>query len=267
MFSKLWAFVCAATLFAICPLHAAADGGAKPVFLYSRYYNAQGDNRYLRDGAFREALDLLTNEFEVKTSSAPLTRESLAGVKVVLIATPSDQPVGNGPRPPHMNRQDANAISSWVSKGGALIMMQNQENHNLEVRDMNLLLGRFGIEATNVYTDAKLLRIPSSNSVLGGLRWAYYTGNGLQLKPANPGRPKPLIPNDLSQKPAKGTRDTEGALVASATPGKGRVIVATDSGWICDWAFNGQGVGGVGFKEHDNQEIWLRMVRWAAGKK
>jgi hypothetical protein len=42
------------------------------------------------------------------------------------------------------------------------------------------------------------------------------------------------------------------------------VIVVTDAGWICDWAFNEKGVGGVALKGQDNWEIFHRLARWAA---
>ena len=71
--------------------------------------------------------------------------------------------------------------------------------------------------------------------------------------------------NDLKQKPIQGPRDTPGTLMATAEPGRGRVLVATDSGWIADFAFNGEGIGGVAIKEQDNWEIFHRLVRWVAG--
>src|SRR5437879_2775259 len=62
--------------------------------------------------------------------------------------------------------------------------------YNLEVEDMNKLLAQFGIQATNLYTDAKKLVLPKETPVIGGLRWAYYTGNLLLLDPTNPAKPQ-----------------------------------------------------------------------------
>jgi hypothetical protein len=140
--------------------------------------------------------------------------------------------------------------------------MENQENHNLEVEDSNKLLSRFGIQATNLYTDAKQLILPKSAPIIGGLRWAYYTGNLLLLDAAHPAKPRALVTNDLKQKPIQGPRDTAGVLMASAEPGRGRVLVVTDAGWIADWAFTGEGVGGVSIKEQDNWEIFHRLALW-----
>jgi hypothetical protein len=54
-------------------------------------------------------------------------------------------------------------------------------------------------------------------------------------------------------------------LLATAEPGKGRVVVVTDAGWITDDALSGKGIGGVAITEHDNWEIFLRLSTWAAG--
>ena len=155
-------------------------------------------------------------------------------------------------------------LTEFVGQGGGLIVSGNQENHNLEVEDMNKLLAQFGIQATNLYTDAKKLVLPKETPVIGGLRWAYYTGNLLLLDPTHPAKPRVLVMNDLNQKPPKGTRDQAGCLLAAAEPGRGRVVVVTDSGWLADWAFNEEGIGGVAIKGQDNWEIFRRLTRWAA---
>jgi len=142
--------------------------------------------------------------------------------------------------------------------------MGNQENHNLEIEDTNKLLSRFGIQFTNLYTDAKKLIIPEPVPIIGGLRWAYYTGNLLVLEAGHRAKPRPLVTNDLKQKPLKGSRDQEGVLLATAEPGRGRVIVVTDAGWITDAAFNEKGIGDVAIKGQDNWEIFRRLAGWAA---
>lgn len=238
----------------------------KPVFLYSRYFNARGEARYLPDGNFRDVLQRLERHFEVRTHDQPLDARSLAAVKVVLIANPSDEAVAGNPPPHHVDAVDTRALKAFVEAGGALIVMGNQENHNLEVKDMNRLLREFGLQFTNSFTDAKLLPLPSSTPIVGGLRWGYYTGNLVLIDPAHPAKPRGLIMNDLTVKPAKGGRDQAGALLAVAEPGRGRVIVSTDAGWICDWAFEEKGVGGVALKGQDNWEIFRRLSLWAAGK-
>jgi hypothetical protein len=242
----------------------AADTKNKPVLLYSRYYNAQGENRYEPDGAYKQVIQRLRGDFEVRVHNKPLTRETLADVKLLLIVNPSDKAVRNNPAPPHVSDADIKVLTGFAQNGGGLIVSGNQENHNLEVEDMNKLLARFGIQVTNLYTDAKKLVLPKETPVIGGLRWAYYTGNLLRLDSANPTKPRAVVMNDLNQKPEKGARDQAGCLLATAEPGKGRVVVVTDSGWLADWAFDEQGVGGVSLKGQDNWEIFRRLTHWAA---
>jgi hypothetical protein len=250
---------------AIVPVPAADNlASGKPVLLYSRYYNAEGETRYLPDGTFKDVLGRMREHFDVRVHAKALTKETLADVRLVLIANPSDKAVGNRPAPPHFSPADIRSITRFVEAGGGLIIMGNQEDHNLEVEDTNKLLVGFGIQFTNLYTDAKQLILPQETPVIGGLRWAYYTGNLLRLDSAHAGRPRPLVPNDLAQRPLKGTRDQPGVLLATADPGKGRVVAVTDSGWITDDALSGKGIGGVSITEQDNWEIFLRLANWAA---
>ncbi len=238
----------------------------KPVFLYSRYFNAPGENRYLPDGNYKEMLELLGKEFEVRVSDQPLNAGNLKEVNVVLVANPSEKAVGKNPAPHHVDQNDIREITRFVQNGGGFIVMGNQENHNLEIADMNKLLALWGIQFTNLYSDAKKLVLPQNAFLIGNLRWAYYTGNLLLLDQKNPAHPLPLVMNDLSQRPEKGERDQAGVLMAGARPGKGHVLVVTDAGWICDWAFHEQGVGGVAIKGQDNWEIFRRLALWCAGK-
>ena len=255
------------TLLLFCvsgPAGCAAGSSAKPVFLYSRHFNAPGETRYLPDGTYQQVLTNLRRDFEVRVHDQPLTRESLAGVKVVLIANPSDQAVGQNPPPHHFSAADIEVLSAFVENGGGLIIMGNQENHNLEIEDTNKLLARFGLRFKNLYTDAKQLVLPKDTPIIGGLRWAYYTGNLVAIDGAHPARPHPLVINDLSVKPLGGPRDQRGALLAVSNPGRGRVVAVTDAGWITDTALDGRGLGPVAIKEQDNWEIFRRLALWSA---
>jgi hypothetical protein len=246
-------------------LAADSEPRAKPVLLYARYYNAEGESRYLPDGTFKAVLGRLREHFTVRVDRQPLTAESLADVKLLLIANPSDKAVGNHPPPPHVSPSDVKTLTGFVEHGGGLILMGNQENHNLEVEDVNKLLARFGLQFTNLYTDAKQLILPKQTPVIGGLRWAYYTGNQILLESRHPARPRALVVNDLAQKPIQGPRDQPGVLLAMAEPGAGRVVVVTDSGWITDDALSGKGIGGVAITAQDNWEIFRRLTQWTAG--
>jgi hypothetical protein len=251
----------------IADLTAADSPAKKPTFLYSRYFNAVGETRYLADGTYREILARLRDEFEVRVDSQPPNAQTLAGVNVLLIANPSDKAAGTNPLPPHVTAADIDALTRYVEQGGGLIVMGNQENHNLEIADMNKLLLRFGLQFTNLYTDAKKLVLPRETPVIGGLRWGYYTGNLVLITPDHPTKPRPLIFNDLSQKPLNGPRDTPGALLAVAEPGRGHVVAVTDAGWISNDALSDKGIGGVSVNGQDNAEIFRRLAHWAAGTK
>src|ERR1041385_981266 len=143
----------ALTLASLCAINLrAADSPPKrPVFLYSRYFNALGEARYLPDGGYKEVLTRLRNEFEVRVHSEPLNERTLAGVNVLLIANPSDQAAGTNPPPPHVSPADIGVLTRYVEQGGGLIIMSNQENHNTEIADLNKLLFHFGLQFTNRY--------------------------------------------------------------------------------------------------------------------
>src|SRR5438034_4411132 len=185
---------------ALAPVAALPAADAKPVFLYSRHFNAPGEDRYLPDGNYKELLRRLANDFDVRLNDQRPTAEKLAGVKVVLIANPSDQAVVNHSPPHHFDAHDIAALTDFVKHGGGLIVMGNQENHNLEVEDTNKLLGQFGLRFTNLFTDAKLLPLARTTPILGGLRWAYYTGNQVRVESSHPAKPRELAMNDLSIK-------------------------------------------------------------------
>ena len=246
---------------------AAAAESAKPVFLYSRYFNAKGEGRYLAAGQYRDVLDRLGGDFQVRVNDLPPNAETLKGVAVVLISNPSDKPAGKNPPPHHVSPQDVTEMTHFVRDGGGLIVMGNQENHNLEITDFNKLLGEFGMRFENRYTDAKQLIIPKDVAIIGGLRWAYYTGNQVVVDPHNSSRARPLVLNDLDQRPLGGKRDEKGTLLAIAEPGKGHLVVVTDAGWITNDALSGKGIGKVAIKEQDNWEIFLRLTIWAAASK
>lgn len=240
-----------------------ANAADKPVFLYSQYFNAPGENRYAADGNYSQILESLEKQFEVNVSDN-LDQATLAGAKVMLISNPNEKAHGTNPPPNHIKGQDAIDLYNWVQRGGGLILMGNQENHNLETQHMNEFLRLVGLKWTPNYTDAKRLALPDGLPVLGGLTWAYYTGNQVQITEGHPSKARCLVANDLDQPTAAGKpRDVEGCLLGIAEVGKGRVVLVTDAGWIANWALNDKGIGGVAIKEHDNTEIFIRLAEWA----
>lgn len=255
-----------AALLALPLTLAAAESTKKPVLLYSRYFNAVGETRYLPDGNYKEVLTRLRGEFEVRVHAEPLNAKSLAGVNAVLIANPSDKAAGTNPPPHHAAAPDIAALTQFVQAGGGLMILGNQEAHNLETTNLNRLLAQFGLQLVDKHTDIKLLPLPKTTPVIGGLNWLYYSGDQVVLTAGHSAKPRALVSNDLSIKPINGPRNEPGCLLAVAEPGKGRVVLVTDAGWITDDSLAGKPIGETTVKGSDNWEIMRRLSRWAAGR-
>jgi gluconolactonase len=240
---------------------------AQPVLLYSRYFNAEGEARYVPDKDYSEVLQRLGETFEVRAEQAEPTSALLDGVDVVLISNPSHAAAGDHPAPPRFSAAMIDRLEQFVQSGGGLIVMGNQENHNLEIETTNQLLGRFGMAFEETFTDIKALPVPEDTPMIGGLKWGYYSGNLLVLNSGHPAKPTALVENDMRQPLLKGTRDATGALLATATLGKGRVIVATDAGWITNTVLSGPGIADVKIDGHQNFEIFRRLAYWAAANR
>ena len=238
----------------------------KPVLLYSRYFNAIGETRYQPDGNYKEVLTRLRGEFDVRIHAEPLTPKTLAGVSVVLIANPSEKAVGTNPPPHHVAAPDIAALTQFVSAGGGLIVLGNQEAHNLETQDLNRLLAQFGLQLLDKHTDIKLLPLAKATPIIGGLNWLYYSGDQVVLTPGHAAKPRALVNNDLAITPLNGPRNEAGCLLATAEPGKGRVVLVTDAGWIAEDSLAGKLSGTLAPKPNDNWEIMRRLSRWAAGR-
>src|SRR5688572_2689599 len=57
-------------------IRAAEAAAKKPVLLYSRYFNAVGETRYLPDGSYKDVLEKLRADFEVRVHAEPLNRRT-----------------------------------------------------------------------------------------------------------------------------------------------------------------------------------------------
>jgi len=244
-----------------------APPATKPVLLYSLYFTAKGQEEYTPDGPFSEVLERLKGDFEVRVSGDPLNGRTLRGVKVVLIANPSDKPIKDGPPPNHVSQKDIHTLANFVQGGGGLVFLSNQtEAHNCEKKDSNLLLEHFGIRVTEYTLGVKKILIPRRAPVIGGLRWAFYYGSILDVDEAHYLRPRVLVWNDPDNppQPGKGAAGMKGPLLATVQVGHGRVVVTGDTGWVAKWGLlEEEPLGTV--KGQDNWEIFRRLARWAAG--
>lgn len=251
-----------------------ADGSttvSRPRWLYTLAYHAEGDPRYLPDGDYQELFRRLSVDFEVETTKARPTPAGLRDVSVLFIASPNDKAVGNGPPPGHVSADDARAILDFVRAGGGLVLLHNQDagDHNVEIDDLNQLMMPVGLRFTRVLVPFKGLTFGAQLPLVGGQRWAFYAGCGLE-RFAAPGVTTSLfVENDLTQRPLR-PKDTDvrSGMLAANLLGEGRVVVATDSGWATGWAFDETGVGVSAtaplIKGQDNWEIFHRLARWAA---
>ena len=77
-------------------------------------------------------------------------------------------------------------LRKLAEQDGGLIIMDNQENHNLQCVNLNKLLARFGLEFSTRFTDTKRIVVPKEAPIIGGLAWGYYNGNQVTLTRVTP---------------------------------------------------------------------------------
>lgn len=150
------------------------------------------------------------------------TAENLRKANVYIIVDPDH--VKDNPQPNYMTPEYATVISNWVKAGGVLLLMGN-DSANCELKQFNLLAGKFGISFTDVSRNMVKddvfsmgeVTVPAHNAVFKQRRMFLKEISALSVKaPA-----KALI------------EDKDGVIMAVATYGKGRVLVVGDP-----WLYN-----------------------------
>lgn len=150
------------------------------------------------------------------------TAENLRKASVYIIVDPDH--VKDNPQPNYMTPEYATVISNWVKAGGVLLLMGN-DSANCELKQFNLLAGKFGISFTDVSRNMVRddvfsmgeVTVPAHNAVFKQRRMFLKEISALSVKaPA-----KALI------------EDKDGVIMAVATYGKGRVLVVGDP-----WLYN-----------------------------
>src|SRR5215208_6752614 len=94
---------------------------------------------------------LADRDFDVlPNDERPLTRETLAGADVVVIAHPSDSKweATTNSRAPRLRDDEVDALEEFVRGGGGLIVLGETEQDKYG-NNVNALLTRFGIEVEN----------------------------------------------------------------------------------------------------------------------
>ena len=216
---------------------------------------------------------LAARDFEVLSSAGrPLTRETLAGADVVVIAHPSDPKweATTGSGRPVLRDDELDALEEFVRGGGGLIVCGETEQDKYG-NNLNVLLARFGIEVENrtVQDYEHNRRAPSW--VLADLPAGLANGSGANGAAGGPAtvdllarvhracfyRAGTLALHDGAHVVAR-TSDTAsppGAPLAAVTRhGSGRVVVLADSDLFGDDCIG----------ELDNSDLWLNLVYWAA---
>ncbi len=97
------------------------------------------------------AATLAARDFDVlPNTDRPLTRETLAGADVVVIAHPSDPKweATTNDRAPRLRDDEVDALEEFVRGGGGLIVLGETEQDKYG-NNLNALLARFGIEVSN----------------------------------------------------------------------------------------------------------------------
>jgi len=224
---------------------------------------------------------LASRDFDVVPNvERPLTRETLAGADVVVIAHPSDPKweATTNSRPPTLRDDELDALDEFVRGGGGLIVLGETEQDKYG-NNLNVLLTRFGIEVENrtVQDYEHNHNAPSwvladlGDGATNGTAAAAAAESASESDTDGPDtvdilarvhracfyRAATLTLHDGARVIARtsSTATPPGApLAAVAEHGTGRVVVLADSDLFGDDCIG----------ELDNEALWLNLVYWAA---
>ncbi len=210
------------------------------------------------------AEELAKRDFEVIPNvDRPLTRETLAGADVLVIAHPSDPKweATTNSRPPRLSEAELDAIQEFVRGGGGLIALGETEQEKYG-NNLNDLLVRFGIEVSNSTVQDYEHHLAAPSWVLPEL--ASGDGGDLEgvdllarVEQACFYRSGTLALHDGAHVIARSspTASPPSAPLAAVTRhGEGRVVALADSD-----LFGDDCIGNL-----DNESLWLNLVYWAA---
>ncbi|MEK6327463.1 MAG: DUF6421 family protein [Actinomycetota bacterium] len=225
------------------------------------------------DSSYAVAAETLANrDFEVlPNAERSLTRETLAGADVLVIAHPSDPrwEATTNTRAPRLSDHELDAVEEFVRGGGGLIALGETEQAKYG-NNLNDLLARFGIQVANCTVQDYehhlsapswiLAELPNGADgdldngadgeldvvdLLARVRQACFYRTGT-LALHNGGRV--IARSYPSASPPRAP------LAAITEHGAGRVVVLADSDLFGDDCIG----------ELDNESLWLNLVYWAA---
>ncbi|HXE99363.1 MAG TPA: DUF6421 family protein [Solirubrobacterales bacterium] len=226
---------------------------------------AQMQPAHPEDSSYALAAETLGNrDFEVHANGErSLTRETLAGVDVLVIAHPSDRrwEATTNARAPLFSDRELDAIEEFVRGGGGLIALGETEQAKYG-NNLNQLLTRFGIEVANCTVQDYEHHVSAPSWVLAELESAadgepdmvdllarvrqacFYRAGTLALRNGA----RVIARSSATASPP------QAPLAAVTEHGAGRVVVLADSDLFGDDCLG----------QLDNESLWLNLVYWTA---
>ena len=217
------------------------------------------------DSSYALAAETLANrDFDVAPNAErALSRQTLAGADVLVIAHPSDPrwEATTNARAPRLSDRELDAIEEFVRSGGGLIALGETEQAKYG-NNLNDLLARFGIEVANCTVQDYEHHLSAPSWVLAELengaggehdsvdllarvsQACFYRAGTLALH--NGGR--------VIARSSPTASPPQAPLAAITRHGAGRVVVLADSDLFGDDCIG----------ELDNEALWLNLVYWAA---
>ncbi|WP_420155453.1 glycoside hydrolase family 88 protein [Siphonobacter sp.] len=192
-------------------------------------------------------------DYGAKTVSVPEapTAASLKKLNVYIIVDPDTKK--ETPQPNYMTEAYAKVIADWVKGGGTLVLLAN-DTSNAEIKNFNILAGKFGIQFTdknvnmvknNVYDQGKFV-FEGNHPVFGNTK-KIFVKEVVTLTTKAPA--KPVLTANGDQ------------IMAVAEVGKGRVFVLGDP-WIYNEYLNGKRLP----MEFENFKAAKELSKWLLKK-
>jgi hypothetical protein len=236
---------------------AASPSKSQPVIWYCLAYNTPNVGQYKpaerSDRGWWRAAESLKAHVDLRVSDHVPTPDRLEGVDLVLIFNPEKAAWEGGPEPRHIEDAAATVLTDYIRAGGALLFMSNQDAlHNVEKTESNRLLERFGLRVGRADIGIKILKLPKSSPVIGGLTWRFFFGSPLEVLKTPSARVEVWAWNDPGAETVEGEPGDRVPLLAGSRFGKGRVVVASDTGWTAN--------GTIGLD--DNWAILWKTINW-----
>ncbi|WEK33697.1 MAG: DUF4350 domain-containing protein [Candidatus Pseudobacter hemicellulosilyticus] len=182
--------------------------------------------------------------------TAPTTA-NLQNASVYIIVDPDTEK--ETPKPNFIQPQDIKAITSWVKKGGVLVLLAN-DSGNCEFTHLNMLAKKFGVRfkedrynlVFNDQFEQGALKVPADHAILKTAKKVFIKElSTLELK-----------------KPAMAVFQDKGNIIMSVTPfGKGTVLCIGDP-----WIYN-EYIGGKKLPDDfENPKAAADLARWLLEK-